>query len=115
LGYGRFLVLLLLATLAGDCLHAAADPRSTIPCVGASGGISGVLVFYALKFPHARLGFFWRLRWLHLPAWGALVLWLLWQSVGVLQQVSGIGNVSAIAHLGGAAVGLLFWLKWRRQ
>lgn len=115
LGHGWFLLLLGLATVAGAGLHAVADPRSTIPCVGASGGISGVMVFYALKFPHARLGFLMRFRWIHIPAWGALVLWLLLQSAGVFQQVSGISNVSSLAHLGGAAVGFLFWLKWREQ
>jgi membrane associated rhomboid family serine protease len=119
LGRWRFLLMLLLATVTGDCLHALADPRSTIPCVGASGGISGVIVFYALKFPRARLGFLFRyflyFRWVHIPAWGALVLWLLIQGVGAFQQISGYSNVSSLAHLGGAAVGFLFWLKWRKE
>jgi len=78
-----------------------------------------VIAFYALKFPHARLGFLFRyflyFRWIHIPAWGALVLWLLLQGVGAFQQVSGYSNVSSLAHLGGAAAGFLVWLKWRKQ
>jgi membrane associated rhomboid family serine protease len=55
LGRWRYALVVLLAALAGDLLHVAADPRDTVPCIGASGGISGVIVFYALKFPQARL------------------------------------------------------------
>jgi len=104
LGKGRFVLLLLGATLGGALLHIALDPHSHIPCVGASGGISGVIAFYALAFPHAKLGLlirFWLyFRWLWLPAWGAFVLWLLLQ---------------LLAHLGGAAVGMAFWLLARKK
>lgn len=117
LGKGRYLLLLLLATLAGGLLHIALDPRSAIPLVGASGGISGLIVFYALQFPQARLLvllrplFFWPLR---IGARTALFLWILLQFVGVWQQVAGLSHVSSLAHLGGAGVGLLFWLKARK-
>jgi Zn-finger nucleic acid-binding protein len=50
LGRWRFLLLLLVATLAGDLAHLATDARE-LPLVGASGGISGIIAFYALKFP----------------------------------------------------------------
>jgi membrane associated rhomboid family serine protease len=43
-----------------------------------------------------------------------MVLWLLAQTFGVVNQISGIGNVSALAHLGGALVGFLFWLHSRQ-
>jgi membrane associated rhomboid family serine protease/Zn-finger nucleic acid-binding protein len=116
-GRGKFLLLLLLATVAGDVLHSLFDPVSTRPCVGASGGISGLIAFYALQFPHARLGFLIRryYRWIQIPAWGAFLLWLGLQFLGAYEQVAGFSNVSAFAHLGGAGVGFLFWLwlKWR--
>lgn len=118
-GRWRYVALLLLSTLGAALLHVLVEPRADIPCVGASGGISGVIVFYALQFPHARLGFFvgyvYRFRWLYLPAWVALVLWILFQFVGVAEQISGISNVSSLAHLGGAAVGVVAWLVWRRR
>ena len=119
LGRCRYLLLILASTVVGDMVHILADPSSTIPCIGASGGISGVIVFYALKFPHARLGFlfmyYFRIRWLQIPAWGALVLWLMLQSVGVFEQLSGYSNVAATAHLGGAGVGFVVWFIWRKR
>jgi membrane associated rhomboid family serine protease len=60
LGWKRWLLLVTLAATAGNLLHVMADPRGAIPCIGASGGISGLIAFYALKFPHARLGILFR-------------------------------------------------------
>ncbi|MBX3734390.1 MAG: rhomboid family intramembrane serine protease [Verrucomicrobiae bacterium] len=119
LGRWRHGLLILGATLAGNLVHFLFDPASSRPCVGASGGISGIVVFYALQFPHVRLGFlfryFLRFRWIHMPAWAALVLWLLLQGLGVVHQSRGLSNVAATAHLGGAVAGLGFWLWWRRH
>jgi membrane associated rhomboid family serine protease/Zn-finger nucleic acid-binding protein len=119
LGRLRFGLLILVATVVGDLVHLLGSPGSTTPCVGASGGISGIIVFYALQFPKARLGFLFRyfayFRWLQIPAWGALVLWLLLQTIGLVQEVHGVSNVAATAHLGGAAVGFACWLWWREQ
>jgi membrane associated rhomboid family serine protease/Zn-finger nucleic acid-binding protein len=117
LGWRRCLLLVFLSALAGDFLHIIADPHTTMPCIGASGGISGIIAFYALKFPHARLGILLRyyiyFRWIQFPAWMALLLWLLLQVWGAFQQVTGFSNVSSLAHLGGLAVGFVFWLAWR--
>lgn len=119
LGRTRYAGLLLAATLAGDALHWLITPHSMIPCIGASGGISGVIVFYALQYPRARLGillrYFFYFRWVQFPAWVALGLWLLLQTITAILQVSGFSNVGATAHLGGAAAGLGLWFWWRRQ
>ncbi len=119
LGRWRFGALLLIATIAGGLAHMAGDPRAAIPCVGASGGISGIITFYALQFPHARLGLFVRMfyqfRWVQFPAWSALAFWIVLQIVGVAQQIAGFSNVSALAHVGGAIVGFLAWLLWRMK
>jgi membrane associated rhomboid family serine protease len=114
LGRWRWLVLMLLAAFTGDLLHILADPRTTIPSIGASGGISGLIAFYALKFPHARLGILIRFYWVRFPAWGAFALWVLLQSFGAYQQVHGYSNVSSLAHLGGTAVGVAMWFVWRK-
>jgi len=115
----RYLVLIALAAFIGDLAHVALDPRSQIPCIGASGGIAGVIMFYALNFPRLRLAFLMRwgyvwFRWIRLPAWFVLVLWILFQIIGTLEQKAGMSAVSSAAHLGGAAVGLLAWLLWRK-
>jgi membrane associated rhomboid family serine protease len=118
-GGARLLLLVLLATLVGDLAHIMTDIGSRTPCIGASGGISGIIVLYALRFPGARLGFSsiynWQLRWIRFPAWFALILWTLLQIFGVWQQISGFSSVSAAAHLGGAFVGLCAWAISVRQ
>lgn len=113
LGAWKFALLLLLATVAGDVCNVLFEPRSGLPSVGASGGISGLLAYYALRFPNTRLGLFLRIGWIQLPAWGAFALWVLLQIFVAFQQVSGVGKVSGLAHLGGAFLGFLFWLKER--
>lgn len=118
LGRKRYLLLLLAATLAGDFLHIVMDPRSGIPLVGASGGISGLVVFYGLQFPRVRLLILMRLLLFYpvrLSASAALLLWFLVQLIGAWKQIAGFSNISSLAHLGGAAVGLLFWLTWKNR
>jgi len=116
----RYLALIALAAFIGDLAHIALDPRSQIPCIGASGGIAGVITFYALNFPRMRLaflmrwGFIW-FRWIRLPAWFVFVLWILFQIIGTLEQKAGMSSVSSAAHLGGAAVGLAAWFVWRKS
>ena len=110
LGHARYAVLLLVGTILGCALHAAADPRGDIPLVGASAGISAVLFYYAFRFPKARIG--WALRWFIVPIWWfrmsartAFGLWLVLQGVLALLQRQGMTNVSAMGHLGGVLAG----------
>jgi membrane associated rhomboid family serine protease len=120
LGWKRWLCLVVLAAIAGDLLHVMVDPRGDLPSIGASGGISGLIAFYALKFPHARIGILLRyyfyawLKWIQFPAWVALILWILLQLWGSYMQIAGFSNVSALAHLGGTAVGVCLWAVWKK-
>ncbi|MDW8290616.1 MAG: rhomboid family intramembrane serine protease [Armatimonadota bacterium] len=115
LGHGRFVVLLVLATLGGDALHILLEPRSDVPCIGASGGISGLVAFYALCFPHARFIMAYRGGFFSLSAWQLALLWAVIQVIGAFQQVAGVTDFSALAHLGGAATGAVCWLLWRQR
>lgn len=93
LGRWRWLALVLVSTVMGDLVHLLGDPHSSVPCIGASGGISGLIAFYALEFPRARLGFlvryFWRFSWIQIPAWAVFFLWLAFQAFGTYQQLAG--------------------------
>lgn len=110
LGRARYLALILLATVVGDLLHTAFNLHSQVASIGASGGISGAIVFYGLEFPRARLMVLILLfRPLRIRARTALILWILLQVLGAYEQMAGFTQVSALAHLGGAGVGLLFW------
>jgi membrane associated rhomboid family serine protease len=115
----RYIMLIALAAFVGDLVHIASNPASPIPCIGASGGIAGVITFYALVFPKAKIAFLWRFsfwfRWIRLPAWFVFVLWIFFQVIGAYEQRIGMSAVSSFAHLGGAVVGIFFWLIWRRE
>ncbi len=116
LGWWRFLTLIFVSAVVGDVFHILGEPRSDLPSIGASGGISGVLVFYACQFPGARLGLFlWRMGWVQLPALGAFVLWFLLQLLTMWEQMHGFSHVSALAHLGGVTTGFVLWLLWRKR
>lgn len=93
------------------------DPDSTIPLVGASGAIAGILGAYLVLYPRVRvrgiipLGYF--IRSVEWPAWGVLLLWFgvqLLQGVGSLGVESG-GGVAFFAHIGGFVFGAAFgWI-----
>jgi membrane associated rhomboid family serine protease len=117
LGTFEFFMLLVMATLCGDFVHILLDPSSTIPCIGASGGISGVIAFYALRFPRHQLAmmfwFFFKTYWWRISAIWMFAIWVVFQCVIAGQQMVGITNVSGGAHLGGALVGVVAWFLWR--
>jgi membrane associated rhomboid family serine protease/Zn-finger nucleic acid-binding protein len=114
LGKRRFLALVAIAALTGDLVHILADPRATTPAIGASGGISGILAYYCLRFPGASVGIVWWFRWIRLPVRIMFALWVLLQIFGVFLISVDLTNVAVFAHLGGAGVGVLFWW-WDRH
>lgn len=104
--------------MLGNVTHALFDPSSDRPAIGASGGLSALILFDAAAFPWNRFAivfWFWFLpREVIVPAvlWAAL--WFLWQ-IGVAFVQHFGGSVSGFAHLGGAATGIAAWLVWRRK
>ncbi|MCE5303630.1 MAG: rhomboid family intramembrane serine protease [Planctomycetaceae bacterium] len=116
LGHWGFAVVMLVSALVGDACHWIGHSDSTIPAIGASGGISGIVMYYALRFPNAKIGILFRywffFQWLRISAIGALVFWFALQLFYIYLQQYGVGDVAALAHLGGAGVGLVVWLLW---
>jgi len=114
----RYLVLVVLGAILGCVLHASLDPRSDVPVVGASAGISALLFYYAFRFPKARIGYLWcaflvpvKTMWMN--ARTAFVIWLLLQLFLAYDEVQGTTPVSALGHLGGVLAGLLFVVSQR--
>jgi membrane associated rhomboid family serine protease len=111
MGHGRFVVFYLLCGVAAVLAQALPDPSSTIPMVGASGAISGVLGAYLLLYPHARvlvaipLGFF--LHTMRIPAGLVLVLWFGLQLFSSASAQPGQGGVAFRAHIGGFIAGMI--------
>ena len=120
LGYVVYPLFYVLGGLAASALQLAIAPNSTIPSLGASGAIGGVLGAYIVLFPHARvttLIIFFFITVIEVPAGVILAVWFvlqLFSGVGQLaSQVSG-GGVAYWAHVGGFAFGaLVAWLFYR--
>ena len=93
------------------------DPSSQIPMVGASGAIAGVMGAYLLAFPRARvltliwIIFFIRLIWL--PAYVIIIYWIFLQVLYQIGSASQPGGVAYLAHIGGFAAGLIFYMIFR--
>lgn len=113
LGPVRYILVLVIATAVSGLAHVLLEPQSEIPLVGASGGISAIVVYYGLALPKVRLSIFFLLFWVRIAAIWALIVWLAVQISGVFDQMNGMSDISFAGHLGGAAVGLIAWLILR--
>jgi len=109
MGHGRFVVFYAVCGAAAGLAHAAMEPRSDVPLVGASGAIAGVLGAYFMLYPRAHilvllpLGIFARL--MRVPALWVLGVWFALQLFNFgLGGASG-GGVAWLAHIGGFALG----------
>ncbi len=119
MGHGRFVLFYLFCGLVAALAQSLPDPSSTIPMVGASGAISGVLGAYLLLFPHARvlvlvpIGFL--LTTVRMPAVLVLGLWFLLQLVSAAAQSGEGGGVAFGAHVGGFVAGMALILLFKRR
>jgi membrane associated rhomboid family serine protease len=110
MGHGKFIVFYMICGVLAALSHALLDPQSTIPMVGASGAISGILGAYLLLYPHARvlvLVPFGLIGTFNVPAAMVLGLWFLMQlfSGGMSLGNQG-GGVAFFAHIGGFLAGM---------
>lgn len=118
LGPVKFLLFYLASGIAAAALQVGVDPGSTIPMVGASGAIAGVMGGYLLLFPKARVDVLIFLvvfvRVLPVRAWIVLGAWIGLQLVQGFAVPSDEGGVAYFAHIGGFFAGLAlmlpFWL-----
>jgi rhomboid family protein len=118
-GHGRYAVFYVLCGIAAAIAQAATDPLSTVPMVGASGAIAGVLAAYLSLYPTAPitclnpilpLWFFFGL-FIDLPAWVVVPLWFatnLFSGFGALASAKqATGGTAWFAHIGGFLAGLV--------
>jgi membrane associated rhomboid family serine protease/Zn-finger nucleic acid-binding protein len=108
-GRKKYILMIALAALVGDIFHFLLNPYSNVPCIGASGGISGIIAYYALRFPRIEMGILLWFKWIRLPSLVMFLLWILMQLFGALLQMTNATDVSSVAHLGGASVGVVYW------
>ncbi len=109
----RYLVFYLLSGLVASVAQIAAMPTSTVPNLGASGAIAGVMGAFLITFPRDEiralifLGWFGRITFI--PAALLIGLWFIIQffsQVGAVADVKG-GGVAYTAHVGGFVFGVI--------
>jgi len=123
LGHVGFLIFYLLVGLIANLAQTAAGPGSTLPLVGASGAIAGVMGAYFVMFPTSRvlvlLFLFVFVDVVEIPAVFFLGFWFLAQilgGVGRIADSSVSGGVAFWAHAGGFLSGiLLVWVFRKRE
>ena len=119
LGKPLYLLLMLASGLAAGLLHIILFPTSTVPCIGASGFISGIIAAYAVFFPDVTISlcmrYFLIFRWFGIPAWGAFVLWILLQGIMAMLSFHIDAGVAFGAHIGGAIFGLAIGFLLRKR
>jgi membrane associated rhomboid family serine protease len=115
LGSFRYLLFYLTCGILAALAQVALSPHSTVPMIGASGAISGVLGAYLLLYPRSPImvvnpiplmWLFWGL-FMWLPAWFVIIEWFalqLWNATRPSQQA---GGVAFAAHVGGFVAGLI--------
>ena len=111
MGYVRFIIFYLLCGFGAMAVQLFSSPASSLPMIGASGAIGGVMGAYALLYPKAPvhmlvfLGFFF-FR-VVVPAYFMLGYWFLLQVVSAMFTIdSKTGGVAFAAHVGGFLTGI---------
>ena len=109
LGHAKYLLFYIVCGLGAAISQVMIDPGSSVPMVGASGAIAGVLGAYLVLHPQANvltfvfLIFF--IRVMYLPAAVLLGIWFFIQIFSAF--TGGGGGVAWYAHIGGFLVGVL--------
>lgn len=113
LGHGNYLAFYLLAGLAAAVIQLLSSVGSSVPTIGASGAISGVLGAYLVMFPRAKvvtfLPIFFFFGIVDIAAFLFIGFWFLLQFVSGLQTlgIDASGGIAWWAHVGGFIAGIL--------
>ncbi len=120
MGHGKFLVFYLLCGLIATASQTIISYHSTIPQIGASGAIAGVLAAYLMLFPYSRIltliPIFFFIRLMAIPAVLLLGLWFMFQVISGAGTIGMTGGgVAFFAHIGGFIAGGLLVFIFRKR
>jgi membrane associated rhomboid family serine protease len=113
LGKARFVFFYLCCGVAAAAAQFISAPQSTIPMIGASGAVAGVMGAYLVLYPHARiltlLPIFFFFTFIEVPAYLMIGYWVLLQFISAnwLDAGSAQGGIAYFAHIGGFLAGLI--------
>lgn len=127
LGHARYLLFFIASGVIGSLAHTALFPHSTVPSIGASGGIAGILGAFLVLRPRARivtlfpLIVYWAMAEipaaLFLPVWFAMQFFNGFFSLAAAQRTQEAIGIAWWAHVGGflfgAAVGM--GVRWGKK
>ena len=125
LGHAGYIIFYLLCGIVAAFGQIVIDPTSTLPTIGASGAIAGVMGAYFVLYPRSRvltlvpLILWWEM--FELPAIVLLGFWFLMQlfsaagSIAVTAGTHGSGGVAFMAHVAGFVFGGVSMVVLRRQ
>jgi len=115
----RFLIFYLVCGAIASLSQIAIGPGSSVPLVGASGAIAGVLAAYFMLYPHAKvltiIPIFFFLRLVAVPAVFLLGFWFILQVISGAGSLGASGGVAWFAHVGGFVAGLVLVFPFRRR
>jgi len=113
LGHFKYLVFYLTCGVLAMATQVAIYPNSSVPTVGASGAIAGVLGAYFILYPRARVLTWFFVFVFYLPAWIMLGYWFVLQffagaaSLSMADPRHDVGGVAFWAHIGGFVSGVI--------
>jgi membrane associated rhomboid family serine protease len=115
-GHIGFIVFYLLCGLAASFAQLAFSLGSSVPNLGASGAIAGVLGAYILLFPQGRVRVLQGQQVVQMPALIVIGFWILLQffsGIGSISNTAESGGVAYMAHIGGFVAGLVLTFLFR--
>jgi membrane associated rhomboid family serine protease len=113
MGHVSYLLFYLLCGIAAGLTQILLNPDSTIPLIGASGAISGVMGAYIVLFPQGKVRAIVLYTVMLVPAWIMIGVWFALQLFSGFSTLGGpdVGGVAFWAHVGGFVAGaILVWI-----
>jgi membrane associated rhomboid family serine protease len=115
MGHSKFLAFYMICGVAAGITHVFFNPGVTLPTVGASGAIAGVMGAYLVTFPRAKIHtlifLFIFFTMADIPAAFILIYWFvtqLFSEYGSITQTRVVnGGVAYAAHIGGFITGMI--------
>jgi membrane associated rhomboid family serine protease len=115
MGHTKFLAFYMICGIAAGLAHVLFNPETTLPTVGASGAIAGVMGAYLIKFPRARIHtlifLFIFITTTDIPAAFILIYWFVMQLFSEYGSITSTqvaaGGVAYAAHIGGFVTGMI--------
>ena len=123
MGHVRYFLFYIACGAAGSLAHTMLFPDSTIPSIGASGSIAGILGAFLVLRPHSKivtlfpLVVYWAMAEIpaiiFLPVWFGMQFFNGFLSLEAARRVQEVAGIAWWAHVGGFVFGAMVAVVWR--